>query len=79
MGLPVVDAVDAEMIAGCDEHRDAEGPGVLQRAVHRLVACWVQLTSAVPQLIEMTLGLLTVSCAAACTASTNPWKVFGAK
>src|SRR5882724_4151685 len=39
----------------------------------------VQLTSAAPQEIEITLGLYLVSWMALAIASTKPWSVFGAK
>ncbi len=36
-------------------------------------------SSGPPQLIEITDGLLVVSCTAVVTASMNPWSVLGAK
>ena len=43
------------------------------------IDCAVQLDSAPPQLMEMTLGLLVVSWTAVVMASMNPWSVFGVK
>src|SRR4051812_27054592 len=44
-----------------------------------VIACAVQFDSAEPQLIEITDGLLTLSCTAVVIASRKPWLVFGAK
>src|SRR6202008_789740 len=44
-----------------------------------VIACVVQLLSAAPQLMEITDGLLTLSCTAVVMASRKPAVVFGAK
>ncbi len=44
-----------------------------------VIACWVQVDSGPPQLIEITEGLLVVSWIAVVTASRNPASVLGAK
>src|ERR1700691_2791930 len=50
-----------------------------QAASSAVMACEVQLDSGPPQLIEITLGLLVVSCTALLTASMKPWSVVGAQ
>ncbi len=44
-----------------------------------VIACAVQVDSAPPQLIEITEGLLTLSCTAVVIASRKPCVVLGAK
>src|ERR1700731_2726568 len=47
-----------------------------QAASSAFIACAVQLDSAAPQLMEMTLGLLTVSWTAVAMGSMKPWSVL---
>lgn len=44
-----------------------------------VIDCCVQEDSGPPQLMEMTEGLLAVSCMAVEMASMKPWSVLGAK
>ena len=77
--LAVADAVGRAVVARGAADRDAHAAAAWNAWSNCVIACAVQFDSAAPQLIEITDGLLTLSCTAVVIASRKPWFVFGAK